>query len=182
MEHLPDLLHSLFRHSWHGTLRSSHTRNVHPIALDLSNDSSSGSLGSSLAAISIQFLIQCRVVSLMKSRVVFMVMNWLHSNDLTTILHRYPNGFQWDEFLPAEECLASLGQFLGLHGYLMNQTERAFGKMNEHMGKLQCSARDALPQSHPSSFVPSFFLDTSSHQHSFYCRWICRVFYAGFQK
>ena len=72
-------------------------------------------LGSCLATISIQFLIQYRVVSLTKSRIIFMAMNRLHSNDLTTILEQFNLNFQWDEDLPAEECLTSLGQCLGVY-------------------------------------------------------------------
>ena len=75
-------------------------------------------VGSCLVTVCCQFLIQSRVISLMKSRVVFMIMHRLLVDDLKKsigdqaelILKKLP--FQWDESLPAEECLRSLEHYL----------------------------------------------------------------------
>jgi hypothetical protein len=74
-------------------------------------------VGSCLAIVCCQFLIQSRVISLMKSRIVFMVMNRILIDDLK-LKHDNPEldlghqeDFRWDVDLPAEYCLWSLEQF-----------------------------------------------------------------------
>ena len=75
-------------------------------------------VGSSLATVCCQFLIQSRVITLMKSRVIFMSMHRLLVDDLkrqgdqAELLLKDQNQFRWDEALPAEECLWSLEQYL----------------------------------------------------------------------
>jgi len=65
-------------------------------------------VGSCLAAICCQFLIQSRVISLMKNRIIFMIMNRILIKDLA--IHNHV--FQWDESLPSEECLWNLEWYL----------------------------------------------------------------------
>src|SRR6267378_3891351 len=76
--------------------------------------------GSCLAAVCCQFLIQSRVISLMKNRIVFMVINRDLVDDLKS-QHRdiipkldleRDERLRWDVDLPAEQCLWSLEQFL----------------------------------------------------------------------
>jgi hypothetical protein len=74
-------------------------------------------VGSCLAVVFCQFLIQSRVISLMKNRIVFMVMNRILIDDLK-LKHDNPEldlglqeHFRWDVDLPAEQCLGSLEQF-----------------------------------------------------------------------
>jgi hypothetical protein len=73
-------------------------------------------VGSCLAAVCCQFLIQTRVISLMKNRIMFMIMNRMLVNDLKSSnpdldIHEQ-NAFQWDESRPSEECLWNLEQYL----------------------------------------------------------------------
>lgn len=71
-------------------------------------------LGSCAAAVTCQFILQFRVISLMKTRILFMSIHrrldaisqegsnaWLHLPNLT-----------WDANLPAEECISSLEQYV----------------------------------------------------------------------
>ena len=74
-------------------------------------------VGSCIAAVCCQFLIQSRVISLMKNRIVFMIMNRILIDDLK-LKHNDPQldlgcqeHFQWDVDLPAEQCLWGLEQF-----------------------------------------------------------------------
>ena len=74
-------------------------------------------VGSCLAAVCCQFLIQSRVISLMKNRIIFMVMNRILIDDLK-LKDNNPEldlggqeHFRWDVDLPAEQCLRSLEQF-----------------------------------------------------------------------
>ena len=75
-------------------------------------------VGGSLAAICCQFLIQSRVISLMKNRIIFMIMNRILLDDLKSKSNnpdldiRSQNVFRWDENLPSEECLWNLEQYL----------------------------------------------------------------------
>ncbi len=76
-------------------------------------------VGGSLAAVSCQFLIQSRVISLMKNRIIFMIMNRILLDDLKSKNKENPdldihglNFFRWDETLPSEECLWNLEQYL----------------------------------------------------------------------
>ena len=76
-------------------------------------------VGSYLATVCCQFLIQSRVISLMKSRIIFMTMHRLlvqdlkrqHKEESESILKKH-KWFRWDESFPAEECLWSLGHYL----------------------------------------------------------------------
>ena len=75
--------------------------------------------GSCIATICCQFLIQSRVIALMKSRIIFMTMHPLLVDDLRQNRVEEPEltlkgqkWFQWDESLPAEECLWSLEHYL----------------------------------------------------------------------
>jgi len=74
-------------------------------------------VGSCLVAVCCQFLIQSRVISLMKNRIVFMVMNRVLIDDLRS-KHDRPEldleregDLRWDVDLPAEQCLWRLEQF-----------------------------------------------------------------------
>ena len=92
-------------------------------------------VGSSLAVVCCQFLIQSRIISLMKNRIIFMIMDRMlvddiklkneerngpdskdldtheQKNDLDLDVHGQ-NVFQWDENRPSEECLWDLEQYL----------------------------------------------------------------------
>ena len=73
-------------------------------------------VGSCLSAVCCQFLIQTRVISLMKNRIMFMIMNRMLVDDLKSSnydldIHKQ-NAFQWDESRPSEECLWDLEQYL----------------------------------------------------------------------
>jgi len=79
-------------------------------------------VGSCLAAVCCQFLIQLRVISLMKNRIIFMAMNRIQIDD-PELKHNHAeldlgdqDHFQWDADLPAEQCLWSLEQFLSSQG------------------------------------------------------------------
>jgi hypothetical protein len=73
-------------------------------------------VGSCLTAVCCQFLIQTRVISLLKHRIMFMIMNRLLVDDLKSSNHyldiHKQNAFQWDESRPSEECLWGLEQYL----------------------------------------------------------------------
>src|SRR6266567_3815825 len=81
-------------------------------------------VGSCLAATCCQFLIQSRVISLMKNRIVFMVMNRVLVDDLKSQRHDIKpeldlardEHLRWDVDLPAEQCLWSLERFLSSRG------------------------------------------------------------------
>ena len=86
-------------------------------------------VGSCLAAVCCQFLIQARVISLMKNRIVFMAMNRILIDDLT-LKHNNPKldlghqeHFRWDVDLPAEQCLWSLERFLFSQGLFIQLNE-----------------------------------------------------------
>jgi hypothetical protein len=83
-------------------------------------------VGGSLAAVCCQFLIQSRVVSLMKNRIVFMIMNHVVLDNLKSKnmdIHSQ-NAFRWDENAPSEECLWDLEQYLR---YQCSNTQRGDG-------------------------------------------------------
>ncbi len=76
-------------------------------------------VGSCLAAVCCQFLIQTRVISLMKNRIMFMIMNRMLVDDLKSKENNNPdldihkqNALQWDESRPSDECLWDLEQYL----------------------------------------------------------------------
>jgi len=75
-------------------------------------------VGGSLATVCCQFLIQSRVISLMKSRIVFMIMNRVLLDDLKSKSNksdqdiRSQNAFRWGKNDPSEECLWNLEQYL----------------------------------------------------------------------
>ena len=71
-------------------------------------------VGSCLAAVCCQFLIQSRVISLMKHRIVFMIMNPLVDDRKwqTRNRNKSPHAFRWDESLPSEECVWNLHRYL----------------------------------------------------------------------
>jgi hypothetical protein len=75
-------------------------------------------VGGSLAAVCCQFLIQSRVISLMKNHIIFMIMNHVVLDDLKSKSNnpdldiRNQNAFRWGENLPSEECLWNLEQYL----------------------------------------------------------------------
>ena len=74
-------------------------------------------VGSCLAAVCCQLLIQSRVISLMKNRIVFMVTHRVLIDNLK-LKHDKPeldlreDHLRWDEDLLAEHCLGRLEQFL----------------------------------------------------------------------
>jgi len=76
-------------------------------------------VGSCLVVVCCQFLIQSRVISLMKNRIIFMVMNRVLIDDLKSKRHNGPEldlereeGLRWGVDLPATQCLWRLEQFL----------------------------------------------------------------------
>ena len=82
------------------------------------------SAGSCIATVCCQFIIQTRIISLMKNRIIFMIMNRVLVNELKKnkdsddepILQlRRQKDFEWDSTLPSEECLWSLEQYLLSH-------------------------------------------------------------------
>src|SRR6266700_3209602 len=81
-------------------------------------------VGSCLAAVCCQFIIQSRVISLMKNRIVFMTMNRVLTDDLKSQHHDIKpeldlgrdERLRWDVALPAEQCLCSLERFLPSRG------------------------------------------------------------------
>jgi len=99
-------------------------------------------VGSCLAAVCCQFLIQSRVISLMKNRIVFMTMNHLLIDDLKSqngdikpeLDLRREEHLRWDVDLPSEQCLWSLEhwQFLS--------SKSSFTQPNDGPGKPEAHA------------------------------------------
>jgi len=67
-------------------------------------------IGSSFIAISIQFILQYRIISLVNNRIIFMIVDRKHSE----VIKKIPEGenVKWDGNLPADECLSSLRHYL----------------------------------------------------------------------
>jgi hypothetical protein len=79
-------------------------------------------VGSCLAAVCCQFLIQSRVISHMKNRIIFLAVNRVIVDDLKSKQNqpdfdlRCDEHLRWDVDLPAKQCLWSLEQFISSRG------------------------------------------------------------------
>ena len=110
-------------------------------------------VGSCVAAVCCQFLIQSHVISLMKNRIVFMIMDRTLLDDCKS-----KNGdksihpFRWDESRPSEECVWNLERYL-----LSTQLETSeFSKPEDIRNKLSVLHKkhtQTSPFSHAFIFI-----------------------------
>jgi len=96
-------------------------------------------VGSCLAVICCQFLIQLRVISLMKNRIIFMVMHHVLIDDLK-FKHDKPeldlareDHLRWDVDLPAEQCLGNLEHFLSSPASSTQTSDASPDELGEHV-------------------------------------------------
>ena len=123
------------------------------------------SAGSGIAVVCCQIIIQTRVVSLMKNRIIFMIINRVLVDELKknkdsekdskytdpVLQLQRQKDFEWDSALPSEECLWSLEQYLRVQ--LSHQSSGDTGLKPSNVSPPKPSDEDT-PSSQPEVPVP----------------------------